>query len=256
MNQFLYKSAIFLLFMLAAQATPAQTIPIYRPDHEANPAAARKQINPSAFADNRERLLHTFAFLDDFEAYFTDVKYLNILGKLPELKIKFKKAVAYIKSFQHLLTPAQRILTEIYVAKYNLFEGLGNIMKNMRLDSGYKSALMRSGLAALSLYNKIIDQFREPVSFTGQALQNLQNQVRIIPKRLQKYRITSKYLKLGGEKIPGGNSVMVLDIINNKALVLFMGPTLTNRQIEGPISLRDLEKRTTWEKANQIFYED
>ncbi len=256
MNQFLYKSAFFLFFMLATQATSAQTVPIYRPDHEANPAAARKQIDPSAFADNRERLLHAFAFLDEFEAYFTDLKYLNILGKLPELKIKFRKSVAYVKSFQHLLTPAQRILAEIYVAKYNLFEGLGNIMKNMRLDSGYKSALMRSGLTALSLYNQIIDQFRQPTSFTGQALEKLQNQVRIIPKRLQKYRITSKYLKLGGEKIPGGQSIMVLSIANNRALVLFMGPTLTNRQIEGTLSLRDLEKRTAWEKANKVFFED
>jgi hypothetical protein len=226
----------------------------YRPDHEVyqNRPVISKDRRP---ANDRERILQLFAFLDEFELLFQDIKFLNVIARLPRLKNSYRRAMNLLKRIQHRLTPDLKILVQIYAAKYKLFIGLGNIFKDMRIDSGYRNALIRSGLAALSLYNQVIDRFRESEGFDEDQYSQLKSLVKTIPKRLQKYSVTSKYLLLDNEKIPGGQQIMVLEIQENRAMVLFMGPTLTNHQIEGWLSLRELEKRTTWEKMNRIFFE-
>ena len=49
---------------------------------------------------------------------------------------------------------------------------------------------------------------------------------------------------------------MVLGISGKKAHVMYMGPSITNQPVEGVLNLKDLEKRTTWKKANEFFFED
>jgi hypothetical protein len=217
-----------------------------------------KAVNLSQTAapkrDYREILLDTFAFIDEFEANFHEMKYLNVLGKMPEIKTRFNNATMTYKRLESKLAEDHVILAQLYAAKFQLFEGLTGIMKNLRIDGGYKAAILKSSMVVLALYNQIIDQFREKVSFTGEKLEILKKQVANIARRTQKYTITGKYLQIGKEKIPGGEKIMVLEIVDKKALVLYMGPTMDNNPLEAMINLRDLEKRTTWKRENQLFY--
>jgi hypothetical protein len=247
---------ITFLFLFSANEIFARSADSlhYRPDYEVY------KIKPGVLQtrqplDDRERILQLFAFLDEFDLLFQDIKFLNVIAKLPNLKNSYAQAAKAISTVEHRLSPDLKMLVEIYRAKYSLFLGLGNVFKDMRIDSGYRSALIRSGRVALSLYNQVIDRFREPVLFDRDQYRQLESQVQIIPKRLQKYSVTSRYLKLDGEKIPRGQQIMVLEINGDRAMVLFMGPTPFNHQIEGWVSLRDLEKRTTWEKVNKVFFE-
>jgi hypothetical protein len=49
---------------------------------------------------------------------------------------------------------------------------------------------------------------------------------------------------------------MVLAIEGKKAYVMYMGPSMTNGPVEALIPLSNLEKRTTWKKANEFYFED
>ncbi len=221
------------------------------------PKAAKLTGRPTqAKVDPREQVMELFAFLDEYEAYFQqDIQYLNVLGKMPEVKTKFENAAARYKRLEPRLPEELTILAQVYAAKYQLFEGITGVMKNLRLDSGYKMAILKSSLVVMSLYNQVIDGFRTPKTFDRAALDALKKQVGNIPKRTQKYTVTAKYLKLGETKVPGGEKVMVLGIQGKRAAVLYMGPSMDNNAVEGMVGLRDLEKRTSWKRENEFFFD-
>lgn len=209
---------------------------------------------PATKTDMRETLLEMFAFIDDFEGYFHELKYLNVLGKMPEVKTKFQNCAGQYKRIESRLPEELTILAQVYAAKFQLFEGMTGIMKNLRMDGGYKAAILKSSLLVLALYNQIIDQFRVAKTFAPEDLERLKKQVSNIGKRTQKYGVTAKYLTLGKEKLPGGEKVMVLEVVGKRALVMYMGPTMDNNPLEGWVSLRDLEKRTSWKRENIFFF--
>lgn len=207
-------------------------------------------------ADMREQVLELFAFLDEFEAHFHDIQYLNVLGKMPDVKTRFQNAAARYKKLEPRLSEELTILAQLYAAKFQLFEGMTGIMKNLRLDGGYRAALIKSSMVVMYLYNQVIDTFRSPKNYDRAALEELKKRVANIPKRTQKYAVTAKYLQLGKQQVPGGEKVMVLGIQGKRAHVLYMGPSMDNNPVEGMLSLRDLEKRTTWQRENIFFFEE
>lgn len=219
------------------------------------PKAAKLAGSQPVVHNQREALLELFAFIDEFEANFHDVQYLNILGKMPEVRTRFNNAAGKYKRVEARLPEELTILAQVYAAKYQLFEGITGVMKNLRLDSGYKAAILKSSMLVMALYNRVIDQFRTPKTFGATELVELKKQVGNIPKRTQKYAVTSKYLSLGEQKVPGGEKIMVLDIQGKRAMILYMGPSIDNNPVEGMVSLRDLEKRTTWHRENVFFFD-
>ncbi|EKD82625.1 MAG: hypothetical protein ACD_39C01178G0001 [uncultured bacterium] len=173
---------------------------------------------------------------------------------MPEVKIKFSNATGFYRQLEPRLPEELRILAQIYAAKFQLFEGMTGVMKNLRIDSGFKAAILKSSMLVMALYNQVIDQFREDRPFGANELERLKSQVSNIPRRTQKYTITAKYLKLGDDKVPAGQQIMVLEVSGKRAHVMLMGPSMDNNPIEGQVSLRDLEKRTSWKKENLQFY--
>lgn len=207
-------------------------------------------------ADLREQVLDLFSFLDEFEAHFHDIQYLNVLGKMPDVKTRFQNAAARYKKLEPRLPEELTILAQLYAAKFQLFEGMTGIMKNLRLDGGYRAALVKSSMVVMHLYNQVIDTFRAPKTYDRAALEALKKRVANIPKRTQKYAVTGKYLQLGKQQVPGGEKVMVLGIQGKRAHILYMGPSMDNNPVEGMLSLRDLEKRTTWQRENVFFFDE
>lgn len=259
----MFVSALFLMAAASADAKLCIGCSTQLPDN-ANFCAgcmtpqpkAAKLAGPQAVArDQREVILDMFSFIDDFEASFHDLQYLNVLGKMPEVKTRFNNAAVQYKRLEPRLPEELTILAQIYAAKFQLFEGITGVMKNLRIDSGYKAAILKSSLLVMALYNQVIDQFRTPKTYGPAELEKLKKQVGNIPKRTQKYLVTAKYLQLGEQKVPGGEKVMVLDIQGKKAMVLYMGPSMDNNAVEGTVSLRDLEKRTSWRRENAFFFE-
>jgi len=218
------------------------------------PKAVQLSAKQTGQANQRERLMQLFSFIDEYEGYFHDMKYLNVLGKMPEVKTKFTNAAGIYRQIEPRLPEELKILAQIYAAKYQLFEGMTGVMKNLRIDSGFKAAIVKSSMLVMALYNQVIDQFRVDRHFGPPELDKLKAQVANIPRRTQKYHVTSKYLKLGDNKVPTGQQVMVLEVVGKRAHVMLMGPSMDNNPVEGPVSLRDLEKRTTWKKENINYY--
>lgn len=218
------------------------------------PRSVNLSATPAKPVDHREQVMQLFSFIDEFEGYFHDLKYLNVLGKMPEVKTQFNNASGFYQQLEPRLPEELRILARVYAAKYQLFEGMTGVMKNLRIDSGFKAAILKSSMLVMALYNQVIDQFRSARSFGANELASLKAQLANIPKRTQKYEITAKYLKLGDEKVPRGNQVMVLEVSGNRAHVMLMGPSMDNNPVEGLVGLRDLAKRTGWKKENIEFF--
>ncbi len=213
--------------------------------------------NQSMQKEPKEVILDMFAFIDNYEVYFHEMEYLNILGKMPEVKTMFQNASVRYKNIEKMLPEECRLLANIYAAKYQLFDGVTNIMKNLRLDSGYRDALLKSALLTMAYYNQIINQFRTPVTWDAQNIELLKKQMQNVNNRVQKYQVTSKYLKFDEEnKVPNGDSIMVLGIEGKKAHVMYMGPSMTNEAVQASFPLSTLEKRTTWKKTNEFFFQD
>ena len=219
------------------------------------PMSAQLGVQNSNNKEPREVILDMFAFLDQYEAYFYDLQYLNVLGKMPEIKTMFNNASVRYKRIEQHLPEECKLLANIYAAKYQIFDGLANLMKNMRMDGGYKAALLQSSLVVIQYYNEIISEFRTPQNWNPENIAILKKQIQNVSEKTQKYNVTAKYLKLGETKVPSGESVMVLGINDKNALVMYMGPTLTYNAVQGSVSLSNLEKRTTWKKTNEFYFQ-
>ncbi|GAB4284989.1 MAG: hypothetical protein Kow0029_31690 [Candidatus Rifleibacteriota bacterium] len=239
---------IFGFIKLTLKAENLQDYEIYNPLGKPQPEFAQA-------TGNKEKLFKLFSFIDEYEKEFADFKYLNVLGKLPDVKNRYHQAQAIVRKMGSSLKDEEKILVYLYGAKMQLFTGLTDLMKNLRIDSGYKAALIKSGMYVLSLYDDIISDIRSNDVMDAETTKRIKWKLKTIAGKTQKYDISSKYLKLGGKKIPAGQKVMVLEIKGNRAFVLYMGPTMTDQCIEGWLSLRDLEKRTDWKRENRSFFE-
>lgn len=210
--------------------------------------------NLNKFEQQRNLIIDLFSFLDEYEVHFREMKYLNVLGKLPELKTRFTQAQNTFRRYEPRMSEELKILGSIYSARYQIFAGMGDVLKNLRIDSGYRAALLRSATFVLNNYNQLLDKLKDSSGFTPAELGELKLEIANLTRRNQKYSITSKYLSLAENKIPKGEKIIVLEIKDKKALVLYMGPTMTNMQIEDWISIGALEKRTDWVKSNLDYY--
>ncbi|GEM_PF-4204102 len=206
------------------------------------------------FKQQKKLIVELFSCVDEYEFHFREMKYLNVLGKLPELKIKFSRAQNIYRRYEARMNEQLKIMGSLYFSRYQLFTGLGEVLKNLRLDSGFRAALMRSGTVVLNNYSELLEYLKTSPVLKTQELNDLKLKIANVSRRNQKYKITSKYFELDDNKIPAGEQLMVLEIKGNRALVLYMGPTMTNSQIEGWVNLRDLEKRTSWVNSNKDFY--
>lgn len=257
-TKFIFKNIVLIfsfVFSLSV-STPAQTFDMPFSDvPETLNQGSNIEIANDKFARQKKLLIDLFSFIDEYENTFLEMKYLNVLGQLPELKIKFNKAMQVYRRYEAKMQEQLQILGNLYQAKYELFTGMGDMLKNLRLDSGFRAALLRSGTVVLQNYNQLLDDLKNSGPMQPLEIQAFKRKISTTTARNQKYTIQSKYLKIADEKIPAGEKIIVLEIEKNKALVLYMGPTMTNEQIEGWVSLRDLEKRTDWNRSNAIHYQ-
>ncbi len=205
---------------------------------------------------NRSNIFALFDPIDEFERAFLTNKYLNILGKFPELKIKYTNNLKLYRSISSKLPQEIVILEKIYATKFLIFEGVVRIMKNLRINKGYKEALIKGAKYMLELYNRSIRTIKEKIDFSESDLEALKKQLKNTAARSRKFYVTSKYLKLSGFQIGKGEKLMVLGIEKNKALVLHMGATNINICIEGLLGVRDLIKRTSFEKSDIATYKN
>ena len=205
----------------------------------------------------REVVLDMFAFIDQYQAVFNDMQYLNILGKMPEIKTKFQNASVRYRNIEKMLPEECKLLANIYAAKYQLIDGVTSVMKNLRIDSGYRNALLKSALMVMSYYNDIIAQFRVPRVWDKANIEQLKKQIKNVSDRTKKYQVTSEYLKMDETKVRTGENIMVMTIgKDKKAFVMYMGPSMTHEPVTATIPLSTLAKRTTWKKENAVFFED
>lgn len=216
------------------------------------------QLEPQRMQkEPREVILDMFAFIDQYQACFNSMEYLNILGKMPEIKTQFQNASIRYRNIEKMLPEECKLLANIYAAKYQLFDGITNVMKNLRIDSGYRNALLESALLVMSYYNNIINEFRTPRVWDAANIEQLKKQIKNVSERSQKYQVISDHLKMGETKVRRGESIMIMGLVKNKkAFVMYMGPSMTLDPVTATIPLSTLAKRTTWEKGNEIFFED
>jgi len=66
--------------------------------------------------------------------------------------------------------------------------------------------------------------------------------------------VTSQYLKVGLDKIPRSSKLIVVSVVKKRARILCIGENQTSDMVEGFVSLRSLEKRTSWKKEDIEIY--
>jgi RNA polymerase subunit RPABC4/transcription elongation factor Spt4 len=205
---------------------------------------------------DKSEIFALFEPIEDFERALLTNKYLNILGKFPETKIKYTNNLKLYKSM-HITTPEEIVILEkIYSTKFLIFEGVVRIMKNLRINKGYKEALIKSAKYMLELYGRSIKIIKETPDFSKSDIEALKVQLKNTAARSKKFQVTSKFLKLSGFQIGQGEKLMVLGIEKNKALVLHMGATNINICIEGLLTIRELLKRTSFQKSDIETYKN
>lgn len=214
------------------------------------------KLEPEAPLTAQQRLVELFSFLDDFEKYFHENQYLNMLGLMPEVKIKFQNAVSVYQTMAPNLPEELKILAKLYAAKYQVFEGITAMQKNLRLESSFREALIRANMYKMALCNSIIAPFKASSRLDENSAINLKRRVASIEKRMYKYTVTAKYLKVGDTKIARGSKILITSISGKNARVLVIASTGKFEPVEAFVSLKGLAKRTDWVKENAKYYAD
>ena len=218
------------------------------PQPQVSSLSAPKKLN------YREHILNMFQFIDDFERSFNDMKYVDILGKMPDIRIRFQNAGVEYRKFENIIPQELKVLANLFAKKFQIFEGLNGALKDLRLDPGYKEAIARGGMYEISLINKFISIYRKPITIDDNFRKLIKDNYASIANKCKRYHVTAKYLKIGETKASQGSAIMVLGINNNKANVLLMSPSKSYSVVEGHISLDSLANRTTWVRENEFFF--
>lgn len=221
---------------------------------EMQPKIQREEQNFLSDEPRRNPVAEVFAYVDEFEAFFEDVKYINVIGRFQEYKNRHSAAVATVQANVHRLSEQQKLLARVYVAKFQILESIAELMRNLRLDPAYKDVLIRAASYSVVYNNEILLELLENHDMTPERISALEEHFINAARRSQNYTVTSKYFQLGKQKLPTREALRVIEIKDKKALVLYLGLAPDGTHIERWVSLRDLERRTTWEKANELFY--
>lgn len=247
-------SQLFAAFCMNCRAQLPEEASFCHKCGEMQPQIQREEQNFLVSEQKRNPVAETFVYVDEFEAFFEDVKYINVIGRFQEYKNKHRAAVAVVHANAHRLSEQQKLLARVYVAKFQILESIAELMRNLRLDPAFKDVLIRAASYSIVYNNEILVQLLENDGMTSERIAALEEHFINAARRSQNYMVTSKYFQLGKQKLPTREALRVIEIKGKKALVLYLGLAPDGTHVERWASLRDLERRTTWEKANEELY--
>ncbi|NLM16579.1 MAG: zinc ribbon domain-containing protein [Candidatus Riflebacteria bacterium] len=205
-----------------------------------------------------EQILKEFAFLDDFERHIHNHNNFGILGEMPNIRTQFNNVAAFLRTKESVLTPEAKLLIKAYAAKYQIYESMNHLGKDLRSDVVFKNAMKLYNVLALSYYNEIIEYYRQN-SFhqSPDFLQKVQSLFKSIETRLKQHKITSKFIKFQDIKIPQGSNFVVTGISKDgkTAELLYLGGHPAEvTAIIGSSNLKSLYRRSTFTPEDAFYF--
>lgn len=204
--------------------------------------------------DPKTALFRNFAPVDEFARTAVTGIYSSIVGGFPQFKITSGNSLAAFKRVEGRLPEELRIAGRIYGQKIKALYEVVGVTEKYQLDYGIKDALMAYYSFVLAQYDEIIQSIRASGPFSATDLQTLRRQEQKVGNRLRRYEVTAKYLQVGREAIGKDLPFAVLEVKDNRAKVLFLGQSPSDTVVQGWVSLRSLETRTTWTSICEGYY--
>ncbi|MBF0543067.1 MAG: hypothetical protein HQM08_01475 [Candidatus Riflebacteria bacterium] len=254
----------FLLFLVFLFICPTSFAKITYPPQQQNSSILcesdeQKQssvVQEKNSPNNKEMIVNLFAPVDAFEKIVLTGVYTNIVGGFSEFKSVCVVRIRQFSQVENRFPEELQILGYMYIKKAKAFNSIVNALKTLRLDSTYKTALLRYYGFLVTLYDQVIQTIRKAKSFSSEDLKRLKMLVKNIEGKAQKYEVTTKFLKIGKTLVKNGTPFAVLKMSSKKALVLVLAEENGEEPVTGWIGLSTLRDRTTWTTESESFFAD
>ncbi|MFZ2960269.1 MAG: zinc ribbon domain-containing protein [Candidatus Ozemobacteraceae bacterium] len=215
-------------------------------------SGSQNKTNPNA----KEAIFNLFSPVDVFEKTILKGVFTNIVGGFPEFKSVCTGRIRQFTQAHDRLPEELQILGQMYIEKARAFDAIVTALKNLRLDSTYRAALLRYYGFIVALYDQAIQTLRNPEPFTPEVGKRLKALVKNIEGKIRKHEVTAKYLKIGKTTVNKGTPFAVLEIQKGRAQVLILCETPGDEPLMGWESLSSLRERTTWSTESESFFAD
>lgn len=206
------------------------------------------------FIRARKRFIDLFSYVYEFESFFHEVYYLNIIGRLQEFKNRHRDVMNHVESISASLPEDLKVLATIYDSKFKILEQMSEITRNLRLDPDFKDSFLFGAFQIVNQHKPAIDYIKNDNLSCYNELVALKKHAENLSSRLSTYSVTSRFLRLGRHRLNRGSRLMVLEIDDDRAKVLFLGLVDGGDILDRSIRLSELERRTTWERGNCRLY--
>lgn len=232
----------------------------YKKDSPSSKAELYRKIPTSnlktvSYEAMKNKVVSLFSIVDKFGVHVRGFKYLNVVGSYPDYKVRLANAIRAFNNIRARLPRELQILGIASIEKSSSFTTIIKIMRSFGVNFGYRDAIIKAAHIEIGLYNGIINEIRLlEAPLDDNELKILEKKFHNIEKKMRMFSVTSQYLKVGLEKIPQNSKLIVVSVEKGRARILCIGESQTSDMIEGLVSLRSLEKRTSWQKEYLEIY--
>ncbi|HOT27667.1 MAG TPA: zinc ribbon domain-containing protein [Candidatus Ozemobacteraceae bacterium] len=217
-------------------ATPAPVT--VTPDNPATPIAAPAEL-PSA----------PYEAINRYESLLTSSAQAWSSGTAAEQRFRITSALQQAGSEAPRFTPAMQRLHNLYTSKYDILSRYDSACARSARGPGRieADAEKEKLLFTLARTNEMISYLKDRLSDPA-APARVDEMQKSLDEAVREHRVTAPYLRLDGYRVKQGQRLWVMDIVDERVMVMILDDCGARKPLVGWLSLGDLERRSTYRR--------
>lgn len=187
--------------------------------------------------------------INRYESLLTSSGQGRSSGTAAEHRFRISSALQQISSEIPRFTPAMSRLHNLYIAKYNILDRYdGACTRSMRGQGRIEADAEKEKLLfSLARTNEMISYLKDRLADPA-APARVDEMQKSLDEGTREHRVTAPYLRLEGHRVNQGQRLWVMDIVDERAMVMILDDCGSGKPLVGWLSLGDLERRSTYRR--------
>lgn len=204
---------------------------------------------PSPIATPDEQSSAPYETINQYENLLTTAGPERSSGTAAEYRYRISSALQKLSPEIPRFTPAMQRLHNLYLLKYDFLDRYDNACgRSVRGPNRAEAdAEKKKLLFTITRTNEMISYLKDRLADAA-APARVDEMQKSLDEAVREHRVTSPYLRVEGYRVKQGLRFWVMDIVDERAMIMVLDDCGSSKALVGWLDLGDLERRTTYRR--------
>ncbi len=214
-----------------------------------SPAGPDSPVTPVTIAAPADLPAAPYETINRYESLLTSSAPARPSGTAAEYRFRTSSALQQISPEIPRFTPAMLRLHNLYISKYDILDRYDSACsRSVRGPNRTEADAEKEKLLfTLARTNEMISYMQDHLADPA-APARVDEMQKSLDEAVREHRVTAPYLRLDGYRVKQGQRLWVMDIVDERVMVMVLDDCGSRKPLVAWLSLGDLERRSTYRR--------